>query len=61
MLQCKNPGIIGHYELNEENKLCYLFMSLGPCIRGFNQRLLPVITIDASFQQVNQQKKNFTY
>ncbi|XP_020413017.1 uncharacterized protein LOC109947442 [Prunus persica] len=49
MLEAKNPGAITHIETDNNNHFIYLFMSLGPCIRGFHSVIRPGIALDGTF------------
>ncbi|KAL4022715.1 hypothetical protein IC575_016459 [Cucumis melo] len=44
-----NPGTIFHMELEDDCFFKYLFMAIGPCVRGFLNFIRPVIVMDGTF------------
>ncbi|KAL0544153.1 hypothetical protein IC582_019265 [Cucumis melo] len=48
-LKFTNPGTIFHMELEDDRFFKYLFMAVGPCVRGFLNCIRPVIVMDGTF------------
>ncbi|KAL4021587.1 hypothetical protein IC575_020393 [Cucumis melo] len=48
-LKFTNPGTIFHMELEDDHFFKYLFMAVGPCVRGFLNCIRPVIVMDGTF------------
>ncbi|KAL0546882.1 hypothetical protein IC582_016800 [Cucumis melo] len=48
-LKFKNPGTIFHMELEDDCFFKYLFMVVGPCVRGFLNCIRPVIVMGGTF------------
>ncbi|KAA0038959.1 MuDRA-like transposase [Cucumis melo var. makuwa] len=48
-LKLTNPGTIFHMELEDDRFFKYLFMAVGPCIRGFLNCIRLVIVMDGTF------------
>ncbi|KAL4035323.1 hypothetical protein IC575_004007 [Cucumis melo] len=52
-LKFTNPGTIFHMELEDDHFFKYLFMVVGPCVRGFLNCIRPVIVMDETFLKNN--------
>ncbi|KAL0541309.1 hypothetical protein IC582_021351 [Cucumis melo] len=48
-LKFTNPGTIFHMELEDDRFFKYIFMVVGPCVRGFFNCIRPVIVMDGTF------------
>lgn len=48
-LKLANVGTIFHMELEDDRFFKYLFMAVGPCVRGFLNCIRPVIVMDGTF------------
>ncbi|KAL0556499.1 hypothetical protein IC582_005013 [Cucumis melo] len=48
-LKFTNPGTIFHMKLEDDRFFKYLFMVVGPCVRGFLNCIRPVIVMDGTF------------
>ncbi|KAL4018196.1 hypothetical protein IC575_021786 [Cucumis melo] len=48
-LKLTNPGTIFHMELEDDRFFKYLFMVVGPCVRGFLNCIRSVIVMDGTF------------
>ncbi|KAL4023297.1 hypothetical protein IC575_017049 [Cucumis melo] len=48
-LKLTNPSTIFHMELEDDRFFKYLFMVVGPCVRGFLNCIRPVIVMDETF------------
>ncbi|KAL0548764.1 hypothetical protein IC582_013234 [Cucumis melo] len=48
-LKFTNPGTIFHMELEDDRFFKYLFMVIGPCVRGFLNCIRSVIIMDETF------------
>ncbi|KAL0545239.1 hypothetical protein IC582_020389 [Cucumis melo] len=48
-LKLTNLGTIFHMELEDDRSFKYLFMAVGPCVRGFLNCIRPVIVMDGTF------------
>ncbi|KAL4023533.1 hypothetical protein IC575_017291 [Cucumis melo] len=48
-LKFTNPGTIFHMELEDDCLFKYLFMVVGPCVRGFLNCIRPVIVMGGTF------------
>ena len=49
ILEQQNPGTVTHLEIDDCKHFKYFFMSLGPCIRGFQSSIRSVIAVDGTF------------
>ena len=49
ILEQQNPGTVTHLEIDDCKHFKYFFMALGPCIRGFQSSIRPVIAVDGTF------------